>query len=55
MGTVAAEQVLHIVIGGSEQHVDAGLVNQAVEAGMIERNRESAGGLGTDVHAQAPG
>jgi hypothetical protein len=34
---VAAEQVLHIVLRGREQHVDPGLIHQAVEAGGIER------------------
>ena len=45
IGAVAAEQILHIVLGGGEQHVDAGLVHQPVEAGVIERNGEALGWL----------
>jgi hypothetical protein len=37
---VTAEQVLHIVLGGHEQHVDAGFIHQAVETCGIERCRD---------------
>ena len=33
-----AEQVLHIVLGGREQHVDAGLVHEAIETACVEWN-----------------
>ena len=36
---VAAEQVLHVVLGGRDQDVDAGLVHQPVEPLRVERNR----------------
>jgi hypothetical protein len=35
-GTMPAEQVLHIVLGGREQHVDAGLVHETVEPRGVE-------------------
>jgi hypothetical protein len=35
---VPAEQVLHIMLRRREQHVDAGLVHQAVETACVERN-----------------
>ena len=54
IGAVAAEQVLHIVLGGGEHHVDAGRVHQPVEAGMIERNGEGFCGRGVDVHGELP-
>ncbi len=37
-GAVAAEQILHIVLGGREQQVDAGLLHQKVEPVGVERN-----------------
>ena len=36
-GAVAAEQILHVVLGGRDQHVDAGLVHQTVEPRGVER------------------
>ena len=38
---MAAEQILHIVLGGRQHHVDAGLIHQAIEAMMIEGNGEA--------------
>ena len=35
---VAAEQVLHIVLRGRDQDVEAGLIHDPVEPGRIERN-----------------
>ena len=32
------EQILHIVLGGRDQHVDAGGVHQGIELGRIERD-----------------
>ena len=36
---VVAEQVLHVVLGGGDEHVDAGIVQKFVEMIDIERNR----------------
>ena len=35
---MAAEQILHVVLRGRDQDVDAGLVHQAIEPSGIERN-----------------
>ncbi len=35
---VPAEQILHIVLRGRDQHVDAGVLHQAVEPGGVERD-----------------
>jgi hypothetical protein len=53
IGTMA-EQILDIVLGGREHDVDAGLVHQAIKAMMVERDRESLGGLSVDVHESWP-
>src|SRR5579871_4595147 len=34
---IAAEEVLDVVLGGDEEHVDAGLVHELVERRCIER------------------
>ena len=55
IGAVAAQQVLHIVLGGGEHDVDAGRVHQPVEAGVIEGNGEGFGRRGVDVHGLCSG
>ena len=50
IGAVAAEQILHIVLGGREQEVDPGRVHQPVETVVIERNCEAASRLSADIH-----
>jgi len=42
-GAVPAEQILHIVFRGREQHVHAGFVHQAVETLRVERNLHRSG------------
>jgi hypothetical protein len=54
IGAVAAEQILHIVLGGRQHHVDASLVHQTVKAMVIEGDRESLGRLSVDVHDAPP-
>ena len=49
VGAVAAEQILHVVLRGRDQHVDAGVVHQAVEPIGVERNGGASGGLLDDV------
>ena len=51
---MAAEQILHVVLGGGEHDVDAGRIHQAIEAAVIERNGEALGGLSVDVHGKPP-
>jgi hypothetical protein len=36
---VAAKQILHIVLGGGDEDIDAGHVHEAIEAIRVERNR----------------
>ena len=35
---VAAEQILRVVLGSREQHIDAGLLHQPVDPCLVERN-----------------
>ncbi len=51
---MAAEQILHVVLGGRQHHVDAGLIHQAIKAVVIEGDRESLGRLSVDVHDKPP-
>ena len=41
-GAVTAEQVLHVVLRGREQHIDIGLVHEAVEPIHVERDGRNA-------------
>ena len=54
VGAMAAEQILHIVLGGRQHHVDAGLIHQAIKAIVIEGDREPFGRLSVDVHDAPP-
>ena len=51
---MAAEQILHIVLRRREHDVDAGFVHQAIEAVVVEWDRESFGRLSVDVHDEPP-
>src|SRR5215470_4078742 len=48
-GAMTAEQVLHVVLRGHDQEVDAGLLHQAVEPIRIERDLGRHGGWLDDV------
>ena len=45
-----AQQILNVVLRRGDDDVDAGLVHQPVEALVVERNLQAAGGLRADVH-----
>ncbi len=47
---MAAEQILHIVLGGREHDVDARLLHQPVKTRVVERDGKTFGGLRIDVH-----
>jgi hypothetical protein len=50
---MAAEQVLHIVLGRYEQHVHAGVIHQAVQPLRVERRCVLS--LGNVEHNWSPG
>ncbi len=54
ISAVAAEQILHVVLGRRQHDVDPRLVHQTVEPMMIEGDRKSLGRLGIDVHGGPP-
>ena len=51
---VAAEQILGVVLGGGEQHVDPGLLHQPVEPGLVERDVADCILARGDVHFSLP-
>ena len=53
--SMAAEQILHIVLGRSDDNVDAGFVHQPVETAVIKWDGETAGPLRVDVHGRYSG
>src|SRR3974390_3554301 len=53
IGTVAAKQVLHVVLGGRQYQFDPGFIHQPVEARVIKRNRKATPRLSADIHGIA--
>ena len=51
---VATEQVLRVMLGGRDKNVDAGLVHQPVDTGLVERHSRSAGLARYTIHLDLP-
>ena len=51
---VAAEQILRVVLGGGEQHIDAGLLHQPVDPGLVERDIADGTLARGNVHLSLP-
>src|SRR5262245_47763792 len=47
---VAAQQVLHVVLGGRKQQINTWLLHQAIEAAGVERGGGTGGRLGDVEH-----
>jgi hypothetical protein len=51
---IAAKQILCVVFGSDQQHVDAGLLHQQVEPAHLERYRGFAISRGDRIHVRPP-